>query len=207
MGAHGPEELLVHIVDPNRVVEPNFIAVSIETKDDLSYDGIVLRENSSAVVLRNQTAETEIRKDNITSRRNTGRSLMPEGFEQLGAEPLRDLLTYLCADDKRFRILNLTAAFTADTSRGIYNTLESRDESLRFKKWGTIKHRDVPFDIISPTRSTTGKNVLVLQGGAGISRNYPREVEVPVGLPATRLHSSLVAASGCAIVAACASFS
>jgi len=45
--------------------------VSIETKDDLSYDGIVLRENNSAVVLRNQTAETEIRRDNIKSRRST----------------------------------------------------------------------------------------------------------------------------------------
>ena len=188
MGAHGPEDLIVHILDPNRVVEPNFNAISIETKDDLSYDGIVLRENSSAVVLRNQTAETEIRKDNIKSRRNTGRSLMPEGFEQLGAEGLRDLLTYLCADEKRFRILDLTTAFTADTSRGIYLTAESRDESLRFKKWGTIKHRDVPFDIVNPQRTPTGKNVIVLLGGAGISKNYPQEVEVKVGLPATRLH-------------------
>ncbi len=188
MGAHGPEDLIVHILDPNRVVEPNFVAVSIETKDDLSYDGIVLRENNSVVVLRNQTAETEIRKNNIASRRSTGRSLMPDGFEQLGAESLRDLLTFICADELRFRILNLNNAFTADSSRGIYTTPESRDESLRFKKWGTLKHRDVPFDIVSPTRSTTGKNVLLLQGGFGMSRNYPREVEVPVGLPATRLH-------------------
>ena len=188
MGAHGTEELMVHILDPNRVVEPNFFAINIETKDELSYDGILLRENSGSVVLRNQTAETEIRKDNIKSRRNTGRSLMPEGFEQLGAEGLRDLLTYLCADEKRFRILDLTTAFTADTSRGIYLTAESRDESLRFKKWGTIKHREVPFAIISPQRTPTGRNVIVLQGGAGIARNYPREVEVKVGLPATRLH-------------------
>jgi type 1 glutamine amidotransferase len=101
---------------------------------------------------------------------------------------LRDLLTYLCADEKRFRILDLTSAFTADTSRGIYMTAESRDESLRFKKWGTIKHRDVPFAIISPQRTPTGRNVIVLQGGAGIARNYPQQVEVKVGLPATRLH-------------------
>jgi len=188
MGAHGPEDLIVHILDPNRVVEPNFVSVSIETKDELSYDGIVLRENNSVVVLRNQTAETEIRKDNIASRRSTTRSLMPEGFEQLGAENLRDLLTFLCADELRFRILDLSAAFTADTSRGIYQMAESRDESLRFKKWGTIKHRDVPFDIVNPQRTATGKNVIVLQGGAGMSRNYPRQVEVKVGLPATKLH-------------------
>ena len=33
MGAHGTSELLVHILDPNRVVEPNFVSVSVETKD------------------------------------------------------------------------------------------------------------------------------------------------------------------------------
>jgi putative membrane-bound dehydrogenase-like protein len=188
MGAHGPEELLIHIVDPNRVVEPNFFTVNIETRDDLSYDAIVLRENASVVVIRNQTGEIEIRKDNIVSRRNTGRSLMPEGFEQLGPEGLRDLLTYLCADEQRFRILDLAAAFTANTSRGIYLSPESRDEALRFKKWGTIKHREVPFNIVNPQRTATGNNVIVLQGGSGMSRNYPREIEVKVGLPATKLH-------------------
>jgi putative heme-binding domain-containing protein len=188
MGAHGPEDLLIHILDPNRVVEPNFIAVSIETKDDMTYDGIILRENNSVVVLRNQTAETEIRKDNILSRVSTGRSLMPEGFEQLGTEGLRDMLTYLCADDLKYRILDMSTAFTANTTRGIYMTAESRDESLRFRKWGTIQHRGIPFDIVNPARTPTGNNVVVLQGGAGMSRTYPKEVEIKVGLQASRLH-------------------
>ncbi|HEX5222731.1 MAG TPA: PVC-type heme-binding CxxCH protein [Verrucomicrobiae bacterium] len=188
MGAHGPEDLLVHILDPNRIVEPNYFSVSIDTKDDLSYDGIVLRENRNVVVLRNQTAETEIRKDNIVSRRGSTRSLMPEGFEQLGTEGLRDLLTFLCADEQRFRILDLSAAFTADTSRGLYLTPEDKTDSLRFRKWGTIKHKDVPFDIVNPARTANGKNVIVLQGGSGFAQSYPREVEVKVGLPVTRLH-------------------
>ncbi|MBX3747393.1 MAG: ThuA domain-containing protein [Verrucomicrobiae bacterium] len=188
MGAHGREELLVHILDPNRVVEPNYMSVSIETKDDLTYDGIVLRENNAVVVIRNQTAETEIRKDNIASRHDTGRSLMPEGYEELGVEALRDLLTYLTEDDQRYRILDLTEAFTANTSRGIYNSLQSRDESLRFRRWGALRHRDVPFDIVSPQRSPTGNNVIVLQGGGGMSRSYPREVEIRVGLPVAKLH-------------------
>jgi len=188
MGAHGPEDLLIHILDPNRVVEPNFIAASIETRDDMTYDGIILRENNTVVVLRNQTAETEIRKDNILSRVSTGRSLMPEGFEQLGTEGLRDMLTYLCADDLKYRILDMSGAFTANTTRGIYMTAESRDESLRFRKWGTIQHRGIPFDIINPARTQTGNNVVVLQGGAGMSRTYPKEVEIKVGLQALRLH-------------------
>jgi putative heme-binding domain-containing protein len=188
MGAHGPEEMLVHVLDPNRVVEPNFIATSIETKDEMTYDGIILRENNAVVVLRNQTAETEIRKDNIASRRSTGRSLMPEGFEQLGVEGLRDLMTFLCADDQRFRILDLATAFTANTTRGIYMTAESRDESLRFRKWGTIKHREVPFDIVNPARTQTGNNAIVLQGGSGMARTYPKEVSFKVGLAVSRIH-------------------
>jgi putative membrane-bound dehydrogenase-like protein len=188
MGAHGPEELLVHILDPNRVVEPNYYAVSVETRDDFSYDGIVLRENRSMLVLRNQTAETTLRKDDIVSRRTTNRSLMPDGFEALGAEALRDLLTFICQDDQRFRIIDLSDAFTADSTRGIYISTESRDESLRFRKWGTIQHRGVPFDIVNPQRTPNGKNLVVLRGGHGFARAYPREVEVNVGLPVTRLH-------------------
>ena len=188
MGAHGAAELLVHVVDPNRLVEPNFVSVSIETKDELSYDGIVLRENQQTVVIRNQTAETEVRKDNIKSRRSTGRSLMPEGFEALGADGLRDLLAYICADDLKFRILDLMSVFTANTSDGIYNSKESREESLRFRKFGTIKVGEVPFDIVSPRKSLTGNNVIVLKGGSGISRNYPQRIEVKVGQPLARLH-------------------
>ena len=58
MGAHGVHELLVHILDPNHFVEENYVAVSIETKDEQSLDGIVVRENRSAVTLRNNTGET-----------------------------------------------------------------------------------------------------------------------------------------------------
>lgn len=188
MGAHGPADLLVHIVDPNRLVEPNFVATSIETKDDQSFDGIILRENQTVVVVRNQTAEYEVRKDNIKSRRSTGRSLMPEGFEALGNEGLRDLLTYICADENRYRILDLGTVFTANNSKGIFNSEDSRDESMRFRRYGTIKAGEVPFDIISNQKSPTGNNLLVLKGGAGIARNYPQKVEVKVGIAVSKLH-------------------
>src|SRR5207248_1592656 len=52
MGAKGVEELLIHVLDPNRYVEPNFFSFSIETKDGESFDGIIGRENRSSVVLR-----------------------------------------------------------------------------------------------------------------------------------------------------------
>ena len=188
MGAHGAGELLVHIVDPNRLVEPNFVSVSLETKDDLTYDGILERENNVEVLLRNATGDFTIRKDNIRSRHSTGRSLMPEGFEALGAEGLRDLLAYVCADETRYRILDLASAFTANTSRGLFNSEDAKDETLRFRKFGTIKVGDVPFDIVSPGRSQTGNNIIVLKGGNGFARTLPQRVEVKAGFAADKLY-------------------
>jgi putative heme-binding domain-containing protein len=188
MGAHGAHDLLIHILDPNRVVEPNFIAASIETKDDLTYDGIILRENNAVVVVRNQTAETEIRKDNIRTRQSTGRSLMPEGYEALGADGLRDLLTYLAGDDLRFRILNLAPVFNGSSAEGIYANRENRGETVRLRKFGTLKVEGTPFDVISPQKSPTGMNLLTLRGRMGLAPQYPQRVEVPAGVAANRLH-------------------
>jgi putative heme-binding domain-containing protein len=188
MGAHGAGELLVHILDPNRLVEPNFVSASIETQDELNYDGIIERENNVEVLLRNANGDFSIRKDNIKSRSSTGRSLMPEGFEALGADGLRDVLTWICADEGQYRILDLTPAFTANTARGLFNSEDAKDETLRFRKSGTIKVGDVPFEIVIPARSPTGRNIVVLKGGAGFSRSLPQRVEAKAGFAARQLH-------------------
>lgn len=188
MGAHGAADLLVHILDPNRVVEPNFLSVSVETRDDLAYDGIVARENNAELVLRNASGDYTLRKANVQSRRTGSLSLMPEGFEALGAENLRDLLAYLCADELRFRILDLTPVFTANTSYGIYSHPEAKEETLKFRRWGIVRVGEVPFDIVSPAKSPTGNNVLVLRGGAGHAQSLPQQVEVAVGLAVRRLY-------------------
>jgi putative membrane-bound dehydrogenase-like protein len=189
MGAHGPAELLVAILDPNREVDPSFVAWSIETKEGETYDGIIAAENKTAVTLRNNSGETPINASDIASRRNTGRSLMPEGFEALGADGLRDLLTYVCAADAKYRLIDLKGAFTADSTRGIYGSPESKDDSLLFKKFGIIKAGDVPFDIINPLKTSTGKNLLVLKGRNGMAKEYPQKVTIQnVNVKATKLH-------------------
>jgi len=188
MGAHGAADLLMHVVDPNRVVEPNFVSTSIETKDDLTFDGIIARENNAEVAMRNATGDFVVRKDNVKSRQSSGRSLMPEGFEALGPVGLRDLMAYLCVDEMRYRILDMTGVFTANSTKGIYVSEEAKDETLRFRKFGTIKHGSIPFDLISPAKSPTGNNVLVLKGGSGLAKTFAQSVEVRVGHPIWRLH-------------------
>ncbi len=189
MGAHGPADLLTHIVDPNLVVEPNFISTRIETKGGDTFDGIIDRENAAELVLRDAASDHTIRTTDIASRISTGRSLMPEGFEALGAEGLRDMLAYICADENRFRILDLGGAFTANNSRGLYLSPENVYETVRFNRYGLRRIEDVPFDVISPDKSVA--NVIVLKGGAPNSWSrleLPQRVEVKVGVTTSRLH-------------------
>lgn len=189
MGAHGPAQLLVAILDPNREVDPSFIAWSIDTNDGETLDGIIAGENRSGVTLRNNSGELVVKKADIKSRRNTGRSLMPEGFESLGAEALRDILAYVCGSDARYRIVDLRPAFTANSTEGIYSTRESKGESVHFRKFGLVKAGDVPFEIIHPSKTSSGNNVIVLKGRQGLARTFPEKVETgTLNLKATRLH-------------------
>jgi putative membrane-bound dehydrogenase-like protein len=189
MGAHGPAELLTAIIDPNREVDPSYLAWSFETKDDEIYDGVIISENRTSVTLRNNSGETSVKTADIKGRRNTGRSLMPDGFETLGAEALRDMLAYVCGSDSKYRIIDLRSAFTANSTEGIYNSRESKNESLQFRKFGLIKSGEVPFEIIHPAKSTSGNNVVVLKGGNGLAKTFPQKVETgTLNVKASRLH-------------------
>ncbi|GAB5559732.1 MAG: hypothetical protein SynsKO_13790 [Synoicihabitans sp.] len=95
IGAHDTFELLAAIVDPNRQVEPNYWQWNITTQDDQIYAGVIVRETSSSLTIRNQGGDTEVKISDIKKRENTRRSLMPEGFEGLGEENLRDLIAFL----------------------------------------------------------------------------------------------------------------
>ena len=63
------------------------------TKKGETLTGVIASENAASITLRNPTGDVEIKKDDIATRENTRRSLMPEGFEALGADALRDILT------------------------------------------------------------------------------------------------------------------
>ncbi len=188
MGAHGPADLIIHILDPNRLVEPNFVAFSIETKDDQVIDGIIGRENQNSILIRNAQGDIEVKKDNIKSQRSTGLSLMPNGFEALGPDALRDLLTFICAGEARFRLLDISSAATVNGARGIYSSQESLQETLHFKKFGLVRVGEVPFEILSPGKSASGLNLIVLKGGDGYARTLPQKCEIKAGLRASKLH-------------------
>ena len=190
MGAHGPAELLVHIIDPNREVDPSFTAWNFETQDGESYDGIVARENRGGVTLRNAAGEMDLKRAQIKTQRNTGRSLMPEGFESLGAEGLRDLLSYMTQDSARFRVLDLKPAYTSDSSKGMFYNVDTKWERLALTKFGIVQVQGIPFEILANSKSPGGRNVIMLKGGVrAYAKSYPQKVVIPAaGIKANRLH-------------------
>lgn len=190
MGAHGASELLGAIVDPNAEVDPAFTQWNIETKDGGAFAGVIASENPTTITLKSLAGVQQVRVADIKARTNTGRSLMPEGFEGLGGETLRDIIAYMqSVDGGKFRTLDLRDAFTASTSTGLYQSEEAREQSLPFAKTGTVKIGEVPFNIVAPERAP--RNVIVLKGGPATSyaKTLPQKVELKVGgFKANRLH-------------------
>jgi putative membrane-bound dehydrogenase-like protein len=190
MGAHGAGELLAAIVDPNAEVDPSFTAWNIETKDGKTFAGVIARENPASVFLKFQGGEQDVKTADIKTRSNTGRSLMPEGFEGLGPDILRDIIAYMqSVDGGRFRTLDLRNAFTTTTSLGLYESQDHKEQSLAFRKTGTVPVEGIPFNIVGPEKSPN--NIVVLKGGpeGTFAGGLPAKVDIKVGgFKANRIH-------------------
>ena len=190
MGAHGPIDLLTHVIDPNRAVEPNYIAHSVETKNGAAHTGIIVSENRGTLVLRHVDGDVEIPKRDIRNRRSTGLSLMPEQLGVLGADVLRDVFAYMTSlDGKRFRIIDLSKAFSADSRTDVFAGT-SRQAAWSFQKFGTINVDGVPFKVVNPAANATGWNTIVLKGGPdrAASKSRPQKADFDVGFRANTLH-------------------
>jgi putative membrane-bound dehydrogenase-like protein len=154
MGMHAPEELLVHIVDPNREVDPSYWQWNITTKRGETLSGVVTTENRASLTLRNQAGDTEIQKADIASRVNTRRSLMPEGLDGLGAEGIRDIIAYMSVTDRAAdeRIKALPADSTSET--GMRFAEPKRKGGLRVLIVGAGSSHHFPRDFVVGDRAT-----------------------------------------------------
>ena len=190
MGAHGPAELLIHVIDPNREVDPSFYQWNITKKNGDVLVGVVAQENQASLTLKNQAGDFEVRKDDIKTRENTHRSLMPEGFEALGAESLRDILAYICGSETRYRIVDLKNAFTADSLHGIFRGAEHTNETVTLNKFGNVLVNKVPFHLVDPAKSATASNIIALKGGGrgAVAHEFPKRVEISTNATAASLH-------------------
>jgi putative membrane-bound dehydrogenase-like protein len=92
-----PEDLLIHILDPNREVQPPYVNYTIATSDGRVVSGMIAEESASAVTLKRAEGATDVvPRSRIEAMTSTGLSLMPENLETM-LEPaaVADLLAYL----------------------------------------------------------------------------------------------------------------
>jgi hypothetical protein len=188
VGAHGAAALLPFLVDPNREVDPSYVDYVAETVDGRLLTGVMARETQTEITLRSSTGEAVVRRDELESLSSTGRSPMPEGFESLGAEALRDVLAFLAAGYEDFRVVDLSLLGTT-TTNALYDARRDANP-MRFRATGILDVGGVPFDVLDPAR--VANNALALKGGMAADWDskllFPRTVTVPVGFALERMH-------------------
>ncbi len=92
-----PEDLIVHILDPNREVAPNYQNYNVATTDGRILTGLIADESATSVTLRRaEGAQDVIPRAQIEEISSTGLSLMPEELEkEIDAQAMADLIAYL----------------------------------------------------------------------------------------------------------------
>jgi putative heme-binding domain-containing protein len=92
-----PEEVLLHILDPNREVAPDYLEYAVELDDGRVLTGLVAAETAASLTLRRaEGLEETVLRANIEAITSTGKSLMPEGLEaRISPAEMADLIAFL----------------------------------------------------------------------------------------------------------------
>jgi len=189
MAVHPPQELLIHILDPNRSVEGNYRAWTVTTDDGRVVTGLLAAESRTAVELVDAEGKRHpIQRDEIDEFQPSPNSLMPVGFEkQIQPKGFADLLAFLTAKGK-YVPLPLDKAATVVTTKGMFFEPEGEVERLVFPDWKPKMVGAVPFVLVDPQGDTI-RNAVMLHGPQGkIAPQMPKAVSLPVGSPAAAIH-------------------
>jgi putative heme-binding domain-containing protein len=189
MAVHSKEHLLIDILDPSRSVEANFRTYKVTTKKGVVLTGLLASESRTAIELFDAEGkrQTVLRAD-IEELEASTKSLMPDGFEkEVSRKDLTDLLEFLTQRGK-YLTLPLEKAATVVSTRGMFNSEDSRVERLVFADWKPKTFEGVPFTLIDPEGDRI-KNVILLHGPQGkIPPKMPRSVSLPCNAPARAIH-------------------
>jgi putative membrane-bound dehydrogenase-like protein len=92
-----PREILIHVLDPNREVSPNFLDYSVRLTDGRVLTGLIAAETDAGLTLRRaENREDLVLRSEIDEITSSGKSLMPEGLEQkIPQQEMADLIGFL----------------------------------------------------------------------------------------------------------------
>ncbi len=183
------EELLIHILDPSRSVEGNFVQYTVATTDGRVVSGLLAAETRTTVELLDAEGKRHvILRDDIDEMKASKKSLMPEGFEkQITPAHLNDLLAFLTQRGK-YLPLDLRKAATIASTRGMFYDANSPAERLIFRDWSPKVFEGVPFLLVDPQGGRVPNVVLLRSPNGTIPPRMPRSVEVPCHAPAQAIH-------------------
>jgi putative heme-binding domain-containing protein len=147
IGASAPLDYLIESVQfPSRKVKEGFHSIMIETKDDQEMAGILVRENSDQLVLRDASnREISIAKNNI-NKRSIGGSIMPAGLiDALSEQDQADLYRFLSELGKPGRF-DASKGNVARVWKIMPRTLDvaqfTDDKVVMMESTGTIEHNN-----------------------------------------------------------------
>jgi putative membrane-bound dehydrogenase-like protein len=97
IGDKSPETLLVSILDPNRALEPRYVAYILQTRDGQTLSGVLGGETATSVtLLQANVPALQVLRTDLAMLRSTGVSLMPEGLESgLSLQDVADLIEHI----------------------------------------------------------------------------------------------------------------
>jgi putative membrane-bound dehydrogenase-like protein len=95
--AREPDALLMHILDPNQYIPPQFVQYVAVDHNGRTYTGILTDQTSTSITLkREKDAVDTLLRANLEDLSSTGKSLMPEGLEKkVSKREMADLIAYL----------------------------------------------------------------------------------------------------------------
>ncbi len=189
MAVHPKAELLTHIIDPSRSVEGNFRLYTVLTDEGRVFTGMLAAETLTTIELIDTEAKRHtILREEIEQLLASGKSLMPEGFEnQMNSDELSNLLEFMTAKG-RFLPLPLSKVATAISTRNLFTTGDGGTDRLIFDDWGPKEFAGIPFHLVDP-RGDTQPNIILLNGPRGtLPPRMPRAVRLPVNAEVKSIH-------------------
>ena len=96
------EEILTHILDPNRTIDARYRLYLVEQKDGSSVSGIIEHEAENSVTVRPPFGQPiAVRRSNIAAIKSLEQSMMPERLEDgLSLQDMADLLQFVVSNDR-----------------------------------------------------------------------------------------------------------
>lgn len=94
-----PRTVLIHILDPNRYILPNYVQYAVLDQQGQIFSGQIASQSANSVTLRKDRDNTlTILRSDIVELKSTGKSMMPEELERaITVDAMGDLLAFLQA--------------------------------------------------------------------------------------------------------------